>query len=68
MRDWNAALGLAVDQADRAAWIDGANAAPGPVEIIDALQNVADNAELLGACRAREAGWHKFARDNNLTP
>lgn len=32
------------------------------------LDNVADNSALLGECRAREAGWHEFARSNGLTP
>ena len=31
------------------------------------LDNVADNASLLGECRAREAGWHDFATSNRLT-
>jgi len=66
VRNWNGALALGVEQADRAAWIDGANTGADSVAIVDALQNLADNAELLGQCRAREAGWHRFARENGF--
>jgi len=67
-RLWNDALGIALPSADRAAWIDGANAASGPVEADDSLRNLAANAELLGQCRDREVGWQEFARRNGMTP
>lgn len=66
-RLWNAGLSLAVPEPDRARWLDGANARSGSVGAIDTLRNGQINAALLGQCRAREAGWQAFARENGLT-
>src|SRR6185369_6553267 len=69
VRLWNTALGLGTLGGERAGWAADADAGAGPVEIEDALQNLADNAELLGACRAREAGWIQWATDHGfMTP
>lgn len=64
VRLWNERLALGVNDAERRQFIDAADAAAGPVEIADAIQNVADNAAILGECRERELAWHQKACAN----
>lgn len=66
VREYNRALALGTLQAERAGWIADADAGAGPAEIKDAIQNLADNAEKLGACRAREVGWHQWATEQGM--
>lgn len=61
VRLWNRGLATGASAAERGLWLDAADAGAGPVEIVDAIANVKANAELLGQCRAREAGWHETA-------
>ncbi len=64
VRLWNERLALGVVDADRRQFVDDANTTAGAVEITDAIQNVADNAALLGECRERELAWQKKACQN----
>ena len=61
VREWNLRLALGLSEADRGRWTDAANTGAGPVEVDDAIQNVEDNAAILGECRARELGWQRKA-------
>lgn len=66
VRLWNKALSLGVVDAERGRFADAANSGSGPVEIADAIQNVAENAAILGECRARESAWQRKACDNGM--
>ena len=64
VRLWNERLALGVNDAERRQFLDAADSGTGPVEISDAIQNVADNAAILGECRERELAWHRKACQN----
>jgi hypothetical protein len=64
---WNRSLAAGTTAAERAGWLASANAAPGPVEIDDALRNLRENATLLGQCREREQETRAWLKREGLS-